>query len=57
MDSARAIGIEDIIVIGPWIPHPWDCAQWTDPGDDFSRLEVKKKAMRRYAETVIAQCA
>jgi probable F420-dependent oxidoreductase len=57
MDGARAIGIEDIIVIGPWIPHPWDAVQWTDPGDDFTRLEVKKKAMRRYAETVIAKCA
>jgi alkanesulfonate monooxygenase SsuD/methylene tetrahydromethanopterin reductase-like flavin-dependent oxidoreductase (luciferase family) len=57
VDGARAIGIEDIIVIGPWIPHPWDSEQWTDPGDDFRHLAIKKKAMRRYAETVIAKCA
>jgi len=55
MDGAKAIGIEDIIVIGPWIPTPWDVAQWTDPGDHFGDLAVKKKAMARFAETVIAK--
>jgi probable F420-dependent oxidoreductase len=55
MQGAQAIGIDDIIVIGPWIPSPWDIQQWTDPGDDFGSLEVKKKAMKRYAETVIAK--
>ncbi len=55
MDGVKGIGIDDIIVIGPWIPSPWDIEHWTDPGDDFSRLDVKKKAMRRYAETVIAK--
>jgi len=55
-DGAKAIGIEDVIVIGPWIPSPWDIEQWTEPGDDFSKIEIKKKAMRRYAETVIAKC-
>jgi len=55
MDGARALGIEDIIVIGPWIPSPWDVAQWTDPGDNFGELAVKKKAMARFAETVIAK--
>jgi hypothetical protein len=24
LEGARAIGIEDIIAIGPWTPHPWD---------------------------------
>jgi probable F420-dependent oxidoreductase len=55
LQGATAIDIEDIIVIGPWIPSPWDVVQWTDPGDDFSKLEIKKKAMKRYAETVIAK--
>lgn len=55
-DGSRKIGIEDVIVIGPWIPSPWDIEQWTDPGDDFTKLEIKKKAMLRYAETVIAKC-
>jgi probable F420-dependent oxidoreductase len=57
VDGLAAIGIGDIIVIGPWIPTPWDIAQWTDPGDDFRTLDVKKKAMRRYAETVITHYA
>jgi hypothetical protein len=55
VDWLKKVGIDDIVVIGPWIPSPWDIAQWTDPGDDFSKLEVKKKAMKRYAETVIAK--
>jgi probable F420-dependent oxidoreductase len=57
IEGAGAIGIADIIVIGPWLPHPWEAEQWTDPGDDFRELAVKKKAMLRYAETVIAKCA
>jgi probable F420-dependent oxidoreductase len=52
--AAREIGIADIVVIGPWLPHPWEAEQWTDRGDDIRDLEVKRKAMRRYAETVIA---
>jgi alkanesulfonate monooxygenase SsuD/methylene tetrahydromethanopterin reductase-like flavin-dependent oxidoreductase (luciferase family) len=55
IDGVRALGIEDIIVIGPWIPSPWDIARWTDPGDDIGQVAVKKKAMARYAETVIAK--
>lgn len=55
--GARALGIEDIIVIGPWIPSPWDIQSWTDPGDDFRQLGVKMKAMTRFAETVIAKSA
>jgi probable F420-dependent oxidoreductase len=54
-DGLRAIGISDIIAIAPWFPSPWEVTQWTDPGDDFSALEVKKKAMRRFAETVIGR--
>jgi hypothetical protein len=53
--GVKKIDIDDIIVIGPWIPSPWESTQMTDPGDDFSALEVKKKAMKRYAETYIAK--
>ncbi len=41
----------------PWDSHGVGVHQWTDPGDDFSQLEVKKKAMKRYAETYIAKYA
>jgi probable F420-dependent oxidoreductase len=57
IDGVKAIDIDDLIVIGPWIPSPWESTQMTDPGDDFSQLEVKKKAMKRYAETYIAKYA
>ena len=53
--GVKKIDIDDLIVIGPWIPSPWESTQMTDPGDDFSQLEVKKKAMKRYAETYIAK--
>ena len=51
------IGIDDLIAIGPWIPTPFEAVKMTDPGDDFSQLEVKKKAMKRYAETYISKYA
>jgi len=51
------IGIDDLIVIGPWIPTPFEAVKMIDPGDDFSQLEVKKKAMKRYAETYISKYA
>jgi probable F420-dependent oxidoreductase len=55
--GVKKIDIDDLVVIGPWIPSPWESVQITDPGDDFSQLEVKKKAMKRYAETYIAKYA
>jgi probable F420-dependent oxidoreductase len=55
--GVKKIGIDDLVVIGPWIPTAWESTQMTDPGDDFSQLEVKKKAMKRYAETYIAKYA
>ncbi len=39
----------------PWFPTPWDIKPHVDPGADIRELEVKKTAMRRYAETVIAK--
>jgi hypothetical protein len=55
VDAARAIGIHDMIVIGPWIPSPWDVVRCTDPGDDINLLATKLKAMTRFAEGVIAK--
>jgi probable F420-dependent oxidoreductase len=55
--GVRKIGIDDLIIIGPWIPTPFEAVQMTDPGDDFGQLEVKKKAMKRYAETYISKYA
>jgi len=55
VDGLKAIAVPDIIAIGPWIRSPWDVDSWIDPGDDIRSLDVKKKALGRYAETVIAK--
>ncbi|PTD17358.1 TIGR03619 family F420-dependent LLM class oxidoreductase [Sphingomonas fennica] len=39
----------------PWLPTPWDVERFTDDGADFRELQVKKDAISRYAERVIAQ--
>jgi probable F420-dependent oxidoreductase len=53
VDTVRSLGVNDLVVIAPWLPSPWDVTSWLDPGDDMSQLEVKKKSLLRYAETVI----
>jgi len=56
--AAEAMGEMDIqhnIVIAPWVRSPWEVQSWIDEGDDISRLDVKKKAMERYANAVIAK--
>jgi len=53
VDELRGLGLGDLTVIAPWLPSPWDIQSWLDPGDDMSSLDVKKKALQRYAEAVI----
>jgi probable F420-dependent oxidoreductase len=53
IDTLRGAGLEDIVVIAPWLPSPWDVAPWVAPGDDISRLEIKQQALERYAASVI----
>lgn len=36
----------------PWTPSPWGRAPWVQEGEDHTRLEVKCKAMERYAREV-----
>jgi probable F420-dependent oxidoreductase len=43
------------LIAMPWFPTPWDEFRLTDDGDDISKLDVKKKAMQRYAEAVISK--
>jgi hypothetical protein len=33
----------------PWTPSPWGRAPWVKEGEDHTRLEVKCKAMERFA--------
>jgi probable F420-dependent oxidoreductase len=47
-------GIGDTISI-PWFPTPWEVEAFVPEGSDISQLSVKKDAISRYAERVIAK--
>jgi probable F420-dependent oxidoreductase len=53
VDQLREHGLGDLVVIAPWLPSPWDVQAWIDSGDDMSRLDVKAKALERYASAVM----
>jgi len=36
----------------PWTPSPWGRAPWVKEGEDHTRLEIKCKAMERFARQV-----
>jgi probable F420-dependent oxidoreductase len=36
----------------PWTPSPWGRAPWVKEGEDHTRLDVKRKAMERFARQV-----
>jgi probable F420-dependent oxidoreductase len=36
----------------PWTPSPWGRAPWVEEGEDHTRLEVKCRAMERFARQV-----
>jgi probable F420-dependent oxidoreductase len=46
-------GLDDLVVIAPWLRSPWDAHAWIDDGDDIGRLDIKRKALERYASTVL----
>ena len=45
--------LNDLVVIAPWLRSPWDPKAWIDDGDDFGQLDVKRKALERYARAVL----
>ena len=47
-------GISDTVAI-PWFPTPWEVEAFISDGADISQLAVKKDAISRYAERVIAK--
>jgi probable F420-dependent oxidoreductase len=53
VDALRELGLRDLVVIAPWLPSPWDTTSWLGPDDDMSKLDVKKRALERYAQAVI----
>ncbi|HQR03569.1 MAG: TIGR03619 family F420-dependent LLM class oxidoreductase [Proteobacteria bacterium] len=50
-----AIHVHNAVVIAPWMLSPWGEKTWIDAGDDIRDLAVKKKAMTRFAESVLSR--
>ncbi len=53
VDALQELGVDDLVVIAPWLPSPWDVTAWLEPGDDPAQLSVKKWALERYADAVL----
>ena len=47
-ERLESIGVQGIGT-APWIITPWGRAPWLKENEDPSELDVKKKAMERYA--------
>jgi len=55
VEELHTLGVADLVVIAPWLPSPWDPLAWLERGEDPARLDVKKKALERYAASVLAR--
>ena len=53
VDGLGELGVDDLIVVAPWLPTPWDGSTWLDGGEDAARVEVKQACLERYASSVI----
>jgi hypothetical protein len=51
------LGVDDLMVIAPWIASPWDVEKWLPEGVDMRELSVKKQALERYSSSVIKPAA
>lgn len=49
------MGVNQLMVMPPWMPSPWGESSYLDSGDDISELAVKVKALRRFADNVIGK--
>jgi hypothetical protein len=47
------LGVNDLMVIAPWIASPWDAEKWLSEGANTSQLSVKKQSLERYSSSVI----
>jgi len=47
-------GVDDTTAI-PWFPTPWEVEAFTPEGADITQLSIKKDAISRYADRVIAK--
>jgi len=47
------LGVNDLMVIAPWIASPWDAEKWLPEGADPRQLSVKQQCLERYSSSVI----
>jgi probable F420-dependent oxidoreductase len=48
LDELRSLGAHNVMAL-PWTPTPWGRAPWVKEGEDHTKLEVKCKALERFA--------
>jgi probable F420-dependent oxidoreductase len=53
VDALQTMKVNNVVFISPWLMSPWDDQRWIDDGDDLRKLDVKKKALERFADVVI----
>jgi probable F420-dependent oxidoreductase len=56
-DELRELRVNNMLAIAPWMPSPWDVTRCVDEGDDIRKLDVKKKALERYANSMLKNYA
>ena len=57
VEALQAMKVNNVVFISPWLMSPWDDQRWVDDGDDLRKLDVKKKALERFADVVIRKCS
>jgi len=53
VEALQTMKVNNVVFISPWLMSPWDDQRWVDDGDDLRKLDVKKKALERFADVVI----
>ena len=57
VEALQTMKVNNVVFISPWLMSPWDDQRWVDDGDDLRKLDVKKKALERFADVVIRKCS
>jgi probable F420-dependent oxidoreductase len=53
LEGARGLGVEDLVVLAPWLQSPWDTERWLAEGEDPSDLDVKQRVLDRFKSRVL----
>lgn len=53
VNELQSIHVEHLTAISPWLMSPWGEMRWVEDGDDPTKLDVKKRALERFAKAVL----